>query len=702
MAISFLIYANFFHHQSLAIRPRSVSQKLTFEPEDYSSHFTTTEESTTSTTVDTTTAAATTSRASTTKSTTSTTSEPSENPSEPSDNRENQSSDDAEKDAQTRARPKASSPKPKKEGVDDIEHPDYPGSPRLNQGLAECPKYPDTLIGRQIPDSNLETEWDHVEETVADGLLEGGCWEPEDCFSTTKTAIIVPYKDRETHLKRLLYYLHPFLRRQKISYCIIVAEQYHDGRFNKGILMNAAFDALMKMDVGFDCVIFHDVDMLPEDDRNRYACGANPIHLSLMINKYDYRYPYGTDFGGVTMMSAQNYTMVNGHTNVFWGWGREDSDIEYRIRKQMKIEKPEVFDSARYTMCGHAHPWTFQNEKHKAHIENSYQAVTHKMLMKLKDYRNKYDGLNSLNYRMKWVKKEKLYTHLMIETRLMIPQTITMVQGGLTAIHTNYPEGGLSPPSAKCQMTEFPGASVHSNILDKYERTKAASAEKCLDIGVFCQASSQETKQTQALENKYRVRELPMLLTHPVNTALVKDCPGNLAYYQLARESFEQLDLDEKSANEVWYRDSQLFETKQVNEFTTEVSNFTAETKTNFIKWDEDNKDQVQIEVTIEVPKRIPGFYTILSKLVDIWGQPVLEFNWNFHYTSGDRAKDLQIQAQVKHDKFERMSGGKIAAIWGRTLQNAARRKGLSDLSISFDQSEKSPSEKRAANRGEI
>ena len=60
----------------------------------------------------------------------------------------------------------------------------------------------------------------------------------------------------------------------------------------------------MKMD-DFNCVIFHDVDMLPEDDHNRYACGANPIHLSLMINKYKYRYPYGTDFGGVTMMSGQ-------------------------------------------------------------------------------------------------------------------------------------------------------------------------------------------------------------------------------------------------------------------------------------------------------------------------------------------------------------------------------------------------------------
>ena len=29
---------------------------------------------------------------------------------------------------------------------------------------------------------------------------------------------------------------------------------------------------------------------------------------------------------------------------------------------------------------------------------------------------------------MKWIKKEKLYTHLMIETRLMIPETISMIQ----------------------------------------------------------------------------------------------------------------------------------------------------------------------------------------------------------------------------------------------------------------------------------
>ena len=79
-------------------------------------------------------------------------------------------------------------------------------------------------------------------------------------------------------------------------------------------------------------------------------------------------------------------------------------------------------------MCGHAHPWTFQNEKHKEAIENSYQAVTHKMLMKLKYWRNKNDGLNSLQYSMRFIEKKPLYTHLMIESRLLVPKTIKMEQ----------------------------------------------------------------------------------------------------------------------------------------------------------------------------------------------------------------------------------------------------------------------------------
>ena len=48
------------------------------------------------------------------------------------------------------------------------------------------------------------------------------------------------------------------------------------------------------------------------------------------------------------------------------------------------------------------------------------------MLMKLKYWRGKNDGLNSLAYSMRFVDKKPLYTHLMIESRLLVPKTIKM------------------------------------------------------------------------------------------------------------------------------------------------------------------------------------------------------------------------------------------------------------------------------------
>ena len=40
---------------------------------------------------------------------------------------------------------------------------------------------------------------------------------------------------------------------------------------------------------GFDCYIFHDVDLLPEDDRNMYTCFYAPVHLGAYMNKFRYR-----------------------------------------------------------------------------------------------------------------------------------------------------------------------------------------------------------------------------------------------------------------------------------------------------------------------------------------------------------------------------------------------------------------------------
>lgn len=47
-----------------------------------------------------------------------------------------------------------------------------------SSSLPQCERFPDTLIGRILPDTALEIDWDTIEDTVSEGLLPGGCWEP--------------------------------------------------------------------------------------------------------------------------------------------------------------------------------------------------------------------------------------------------------------------------------------------------------------------------------------------------------------------------------------------------------------------------------------------------------------------------------------------------------------------------------------------
>ena len=52
--------------------------------------------------------------------------------------------------------------------------------------------------------------------------------------------------------------------------------------------MNAAFVEFSARS-RFDCFIFHDVDLVPEDDRNVYSCGVQPLHLSVGVDQLGYQ-----------------------------------------------------------------------------------------------------------------------------------------------------------------------------------------------------------------------------------------------------------------------------------------------------------------------------------------------------------------------------------------------------------------------------
>uniref|UniRef100_A0A914RL63 Galactosyltransferase N-terminal domain-containing protein n=1 Tax=Parascaris equorum TaxID=6256 RepID=A0A914RL63_PAREQ len=41
--------------------------------------------------------------------------------------------------------------------------------------------------------------------------------------------------------------------------------------------------------LGVDCVIFHDVDMFPQDDHNSYGCPASPRHIGAFVSNLGYQ-----------------------------------------------------------------------------------------------------------------------------------------------------------------------------------------------------------------------------------------------------------------------------------------------------------------------------------------------------------------------------------------------------------------------------
>lgn len=181
------------------------------------------------------------------------------------------------------------------------------------------------------------------------------------------TMVVIPFLRREKNLLDLMANLHPFLQRQFLHYKILVVEQSNfDESFNKGRLYNSAFDHFLRNYkvnglndeltsknltrnlLNVECMIFHDVDLIPESDYNIYGCGEKystdtnrdmPRHLSLSIHKISenlnvtrrkvYYKPnlYELLVGGVLCLKPKIYQAINGFSNEYWNWGAEDDGI---------------------------------------------------------------------------------------------------------------------------------------------------------------------------------------------------------------------------------------------------------------------------------------------------------------------------------------------------------------------------------------
>jgi hypothetical protein len=156
-----------------------------------------------------------------------------------------------------------------------------------------------------------------------------------------KLGVCVPYRNREEHLKEFVPILSKFLESKNIDFKIYFAHQTDDKLFNRGAMKNIA--AKHAFEDGCDYIVWHDIDMVPEDDTCDYSFpNDNPQHIAVRISQSDYQLKYEEYFGGAVVFSKEQVERTNGYSNDYWDWGMEDDDLFWRCVKEGYANKTKL------------------------------------------------------------------------------------------------------------------------------------------------------------------------------------------------------------------------------------------------------------------------------------------------------------------------------------------------------------------------
>ena len=234
-----------------------------------------------------------------------------------------------------------------------------------------------------------------------------------------KLLIVVPYRNRDQQLKIFQYHTKIYFNEDKldkhlnIKLCIL--EQANDKPFNYGRLCNAGF---LINEAYLDYIVINNVDFLPMIADYSYSDspmllikhGHNnlpmrPSSNSKWIVKGSKRENF---FGNSVLLPKHIFKKVNGYSNLYWGWGYEDTDLKKRLDvNNIEIKYRDGFFS----------PLLHDNNGFK--ITDKDEAVPSESSIKNKKlYDKKWansenyidDGINSLNYEIK--SNEEIYKNL--------------------------------------------------------------------------------------------------------------------------------------------------------------------------------------------------------------------------------------------------------------------------------------------------
>lgn len=157
-----------------------------------------------------------------------------------------------------------------------------------------------------------------------------------------KYSIIIPYRDRQSHLEIMLPRLQEVFKEE--DYEIIVSEQNDNDNFRIACVENIAF----KYAKG-DIIILQQVDYYPTDDVSYEVLDSPilPARKGIFLDKDNQsprefldipggyrRWSEEIDpafYGGVIALKREHFEAINGLNPLYKGWGNEDEDLRERF-----------------------------------------------------------------------------------------------------------------------------------------------------------------------------------------------------------------------------------------------------------------------------------------------------------------------------------------------------------------------------------
>jgi len=136
--------------------------------------------------------------------------------------------------------------------------------------------------------------------------------------------ILVPYRNRPSHLDYFLRHTAPLLEQHYLNSKIVILEQdWTNQLFNRGKLLNVG---VKEYDGKAKYIITNDIDVNP-----LVSAMEKYYTKNLNINEIDgICTPNWNTLGCIIKMNLETMIKINGFPNDIWGWGAEDRALQLR------------------------------------------------------------------------------------------------------------------------------------------------------------------------------------------------------------------------------------------------------------------------------------------------------------------------------------------------------------------------------------